>query len=197
MEIVAVLLAAGAGRRMGGPKALLRIGGESFLARAAHLLARPAVASVVAVLGHEAARVAAEAGTPAGVSLVENDRYEDGMLSSILRGLDEAERIGADAVLLHPVDHPLVDPATVDRVAAALESGAVIAVPAHADRRGHPGGFARAAWPALRAARADAGARAVLADHPEWVVHVPGDPRCVIGIDTPADYARWIGPVSP
>src|SRR6266545_7612564 len=104
MEIVAVLLAAGAGRRMGGPKALLRIGGESFLARAAHLLARPAVASVVAVLGHEAARVAAEAGTPAGVSLVENDRYEDGMLSSILRGLDEAERIGADAVLLHPVD---------------------------------------------------------------------------------------------
>ena len=194
---MAVLLAAGAGRRMGGPKALLRMGGQSFLARAAHLLARPGVASVVAVLGHEAARVRAEAGTPAGVSLVENDRYEDGMLSSILRGLEEAERLGADAVLLHPVDHPLVDPATVDRVVAALEGGAVIAVPTHADRRGHPGGFTRAAWPALRAARADAGARAVLADHPEWVVHVTGDPRCVIGIETPADYERWIGPVSP
>lgn len=191
-----MLLAAGAGRRMGGPKALLRIGGESFLARAARILARPGVGSVVAVLGHDAARVCAEAGAPAGVDVVENERYEEGMLSSILRGLDEAEARRAEAILLHPVDHPLVDPATVDRVVAALEGGAVIAVPTHADRRGHPGGFGRAAWPALRAARADAGARAVLADHPEWVVHVPGDPCCVIGIDTPADYERWIG-VSP
>jgi nicotine blue oxidoreductase len=196
MEIVAVVLAAGAGRRMGGPKALLRIGGESFLARAARILTRPGVGSVVAVLGHDAARVRAEAGAPPGVDVVENQRYEDSMLSSILRGLEEAERLGADAVLLHPVDHPLVDPATVDRVVAALAGGAVIAVPTHAGRRGHPGGFGRAAWPALRAAPAEAGARAVLADHPEWVVHVPGDPCCVIGIDTPADYERWIG-VSP
>jgi molybdenum cofactor cytidylyltransferase len=90
-----------------------------------------------------------------------------------------------------------VDPATVDRVVAGLHGGAVIAVPAHGSRRGHPGGFARAAWPALRAAPAARGARAVLADHPEWVVHVPGDPGCVLGIDTPADYERWIAGVSP
>ena len=192
-----MLLAAGAGRRMGGPKALLRIGGESFLARGARTLARPGVARVVAVLGHDAARVAAEAGVPADVALVENHRYTDGMLSSILRGLDEAERLGADAVLLHPVDHPLVDPVTVDRVIAALQTDAVIAVPTHDGRRGHPGGFTRAAWAALRAAPADRGARAVLADHPRWVVHVPGDPRCVVGIETPADYERWIGGVSP
>jgi len=50
---------------------------------------------------------------------------------------------------------------------------------------------------ALRAAPAARGARAVLADHPEWVVHVPGDPGCVLGIDTPADYERWIARVSP
>jgi molybdenum cofactor cytidylyltransferase len=197
MEIVAVLLAAGAGRRMGGPKALLRIGGESFLARAARVLSRPGVASVVAVVGHDAARVAAEAHAPAGVSLVENEHADLGMLSSILRGLDEAEERGADALLLHPVDHPLVDPSTVDRVVAALEGGAVIAVPTQGKRRGHPGGFARAAWAALRGAPADRGARAVLADHPDWVVHVPGDPFCVIGIETPADYERWIGAVSP
>jgi len=48
---VAVILAAGSGRRMGGPKALLRFGGETFLTRAARLLARPGVASVVAVVG--------------------------------------------------------------------------------------------------------------------------------------------------
>lgn len=196
MRIVAVILAAGSGRRMGGPKARLRFGGETFLTRAARLLARPGVASVVAVVGPAALGVAAEA-PPAGARIALHPRPEDGMLSSILRGLDEAEVDGADAVLLHPVDHPLVEAATVDRVVAALGAGAVVAVPTHGMRRGHPGGFARAAFSALRAAPADRGARAVLADHPEWVVHVPGDPGCVLGIDTPADYERWIAKVSP
>lgn len=194
MKIVAVLLAAGEGRRMGGPKALLRIAGTTFLARAAALLGRPGVDSVVAVLGHEADRVAAEGRVGAEVTLLVNPRYGEGMLTSVLRGLDEAEARGAQAILLHPVDHPLVDPGTVDRVVAALESGAVIAVPSHEGRRGHPAGFASAAWPALRSAPAERGARAVLADHPEWVVHVPGDPGCVAGIDTPEDYERRIGP---
>jgi molybdenum cofactor cytidylyltransferase len=197
MRIVAVILAAGFGTRMGGPKALLRIGGESFLARATRVLGRPGVEAVAAVVGREVRAVASAAAPPAGLALLVNPRPEEGMLASILRGVDEAEATGADAVLLHPVDHPLVEPSTVDRVVAALQGGAVIAVPTHGSRRGHPGGFARAAWAALRAAPAARGARAVLADHPEWVVHVPGDPGCVRGIDTPADYERWIAPVSP
>jgi CTP:molybdopterin cytidylyltransferase MocA len=197
MRIVAVVLAAGSGRRMGGPKALLRIGRESFLARVGRLLTRPGVASVIAVVGEAAERVAAEARPPVGVTLVENSRPQEGMLSSLLRGLDEAEAAGADAILVHPADHPLVAPATVDEVVAGLQAGAVIVVPTHGSRRGHPGGFARAAWAALRAAPPARGARAVLADHPEWVVHVPGDPGCVLGIDTPADYERWIAGVAP
>jgi CTP:molybdopterin cytidylyltransferase MocA len=197
MRIVAVILAAGAGTRMGGAKALLRIGGESFLGRAARVLARPGVDAVAAVVGREVLAAAAAADPPAGATLLVNPRPEEGMLSSILRGLDAAEGLAADAILLHPVDHPLVEPATVDRVVAALEDGAVIAVPTYGSRRGHPGGFARAAWPALRAAPAARGARSVLADHPGWVVHVTGDPGCVLGIDTPADYERWIAPVNP
>jgi molybdenum cofactor cytidylyltransferase len=92
------------------------------------------------------------------------------------------------------VDHPLVAAETVARVLEALRGGARIAVPSHAGRRGHPGGFAAAAWPALRAAPAESGARAVLAAHPDWIVHVTGDPGCIAGIDTPEDHLRWIGP---
>ena len=191
MRIVGVVLAAGEGRRIGGPKALLRIGPGSFLARAVELLSRPGVEGVVAVLGHEFATVAREAGLIANVVLAENPAYREGMLSSVLCGLGHAERLGADAMLLHPVDHPLVSPDTVDRVVAALESGVAIAVPSHDDRRGHPAGFARSTWLALRAAPPGRGARAVLADHPDWVVHVPGDPGCVAGIDTPADLERF------
>jgi CTP:molybdopterin cytidylyltransferase MocA len=44
-------------------------------------------------------------------------------------------------------------------------------------------------WTALKAASPDRGARTVLAEHPDWVFHVEGDPGCVAGINTPEDYA--------
>jgi CTP:molybdopterin cytidylyltransferase MocA len=190
VRILAIVLAAGEGRRIGGPKALLRLGEETFLARACGLLARPGVDSVVAVVGAQADRVRAEAGLPAGVTVAINERWPDGMLSSVCRGLDAAEAAAADAVLLHPVDHPLVEPATVDRVVQALASGAPIAVPSWEGHRGHPGGFHGSVFPELRAAPPDRGARAVLAADPGRVVHVPGDPGCVAGVDTPFDYDR-------
>lgn len=196
MRLWSIILAAGRGERVGGPKALLTIAGESFLARAGRLLARPGIERVIAVLGHEADRVALEAGLPSEVAVVVNPRYGEGMLTSIVAGLDAAEAAGADAVLVHPVDHPLVDVAAVDRVIVALRGGATIAVPSHGGQRGHPAGFARGAWGALRAAPADRGARAVLADHPEWIVHVEGDAACLQGVNTPEDYRRVLRNVS-
>jgi CTP:molybdopterin cytidylyltransferase MocA len=193
VRIAAVVLAAGRGRRAGGPKASLRIGAATFLDRAVSRMARPGVDRLVVVLGHDASRVRAGAALPAASLVVVNEAWEDGMLGSVMAGLDAAEADDADAVLLHPVDHPLVDEATVDRVIEALRSGARIAVPSYGGRRGHPGGFARAAWTALRAAPPSEGARFVLASHPEWIVHVEGDPGCVAGIDTPEDYRRLIG----
>jgi CTP:molybdopterin cytidylyltransferase MocA len=190
MKIAGVVVAAGRGSRMGGPKALLPWHGRTLLSAVCDAIARPRVSLVLAVVGHDADRVAADANLPATVRVVVNDRYEEGMLSSIRAGIDAAEAAGAEAALVHPVDHPIVDPATVDRVIDALEAGAIIAVPSHAGRRGHPAGFARPAWPALRAAPPATGARAVLALHPEWVRHVDGDPGCLMGMNTPEDYHR-------
>jgi len=190
MRIHAIILAAGRGARAGGPKALLALDGETFLARAARLLRRPGVERVTAVLGHEADRVQGEAALPLDVGVVVNPRYGEGMLTSILAGLDEAEAAGADALLVHPVDHPLIEAATVDAVVTALSQGAIIAVPSHGGRRGHPGGFARAAWTALRGAAPDEGARGVLARHPEWIEHVPAGEECLLGVNTNEDYER-------
>lgn len=193
LRIAAVVLAAGEGRRIGGPKALLRVAGESFLARTTRVLAAAGASPLILVLGHEAERVQSEAGAlPEAVSVV-NAAYPEGMLGSVLLGLDAAEARDAQAILLHPVDHPLVARATVEHVLAALRGGARIVVPGHAGRRGHPAGFAAAAWPALRQAPAELGARAALRSHPDWIVQVPGDVGCVAGIETRADYERWIG----
>jgi CTP:molybdopterin cytidylyltransferase MocA len=152
MRVVAIVLAAGEGRRMGGPKALIPIGDGTFLSRACRLFAQPGIASVVAVLGAEAERVRATAGIPAEATVAVNERWREGMLTSVWVGLDAAEALDAEAVLLHPVDNPFVAPATIDAVVVALANGAEIAVPSHAGRRGHPAGFARPSWPALRAA---------------------------------------------
>jgi molybdenum cofactor cytidylyltransferase len=192
MRLWSIILAAGRGERIGGPKALLTVGGESFVARSARLLARPGIERVVAVIGHEADRVARGAGLPSDLTVIVNGRYGEGMLTSIHAGLDAAEAAGAEGVLIHPVDHPLVDVAAADRVIGALQAGAIIAVPSHDGRRGHPAGFARAAWPALHSAPAGRGARAVLADHPDWVIHVEGDADCLQGVNTPEDYRRLL-----
>lgn len=193
MRVAAIVLAAGEGRRIGGPKALLRLAGETFLARVCRLFREASVDPLVVVLGAEAERVATSLELPGGTVVVVNDAWPDGMLSSLWRGLDAAEARGAEAVLVHPVDHPLVTAATIERVTEALRSGARIAVPTSQGQRGHPGGFARPLYAELRRAPLERGARAVLAAHPHEIVHVAGDPGCVEGIDRPEDYARLTG----
>jgi nicotine blue oxidoreductase len=190
MRVTAIVLAAGEGRRLGGPKALARLGGRSFLEAAVTIFEREDVAGRVVVLGAEADRVAAAVQLPPGTAVVVNHRYAEGMLTSVWAGLDAASALGADAVLLHPVDNPLAREATVTAVLRGLARGAIIAIPSHAGRRGHPAGFARPAWAALRAAPLDGGARTVLAERPDWVVHVPAGADCLVDIDTPEELAR-------
>jgi molybdenum cofactor cytidylyltransferase len=187
MRVAAIVLAAGEGRRMGGPKALTPLGDGTFASTVLGRLDRKGVAARIVVVGAQAERVAASASWPPGVTIVVNERWRDGMLTSVWAGLDAAEAAGAEAVLVHPVDNPFVSAATVDAVVRALELGARIAAPSHGGRRGHPAGFARAAFAALREADPARGARAVLAEHPDWIVHVPAGPDCLVDVDTPAD----------
>ena len=89
---IAVVLAAGVGRRLGeahgGPKMLLRFDGRSLLQRRLDALARCGVAEVAITVGHEAdaIRVEARRTAPAGVDVrfVENPRYREGSLLSML-----------------------------------------------------------------------------------------------------------------
>ena len=85
-----MVLAAGEGRRMGGPKALLPLAGGTFLSHACAAVDRPGVARVVAVLGASADRVRAETGLPAPVRIALNPRWPEGMLTSVWAGLDAA-----------------------------------------------------------------------------------------------------------
>ncbi len=178
---------------MGGPKALLSFGDTTFLARVCCAFAEAGSAAVVVVLGAQADTVRSEARLPEGVIVLCNERWREGMLTSVWCGLDALEELRAEAVLLHPVDNPFVDAGTIRAVMAALAEGSRIAVPCHAGRRGHPAGFSHDVWPALRQAPLEIGARAVLAEHPDWIRHVPAGSDCLVDVDTPADL---LGPPS-
>ena len=96
---------------MGYPKPLLRVGTESFIARTI-ALAMGVASRVVIVLGAHADRVAPAITADSRITLVVNPNFTRGQLSSLKVGLAEAAGDGADAVIVHLADHPLVSPAT-------------------------------------------------------------------------------------
>ncbi|MCG5444136.1 nucleotidyltransferase family protein [Micromonospora sp. NIE79] len=182
-----LLLAAGAGRRYGRPKALVELDGEPLVRRAIRLLRDGGCDPVHVVLGAGAD----EMPDLPGAVPVRHDRWSDGLGSSLLRGLASLPAdVPATVVVL--VDQPLLSPVAVRRVRAAYAGGALVAVATYAGRPGHPVLLARETWPLLdRYAVGDRGARDLLRDRPDLVVEVPcDDVGAPLDVDTPADLLR-------
>jgi CTP:molybdopterin cytidylyltransferase MocA len=158
-----LLLAAGAGRRMGGPKALVRDpDGTSWLLRAVSALAEGGCDGVTVVVGAAADDVRALVPPWAGV--VEATDWAEGMGASLRAGLAAAPP-DVDAVLVSLVDLPDVDAAVVARVLDAGAGSSVLARAAYAGVPGHPVLIGRDHWAgAAGSARGDRGARAYLAE---------------------------------
>jgi molybdenum cofactor cytidylyltransferase len=187
-RIEAILLAAGESRRMGYPKPLLRVGAESFIVRTT-ALALDVASRLVIVLGAHADRVRPAIARDSRITIVENPNYLRGQLSSLKAGLAEATAGGADAVLVHLADHPMVAPATFRALVDAYRRTAKLIVVARCHgRRGHPVIFDRAVFAELMAAPEDQGARVVVNAEAARVAYVDvDDPGVVLDLDTPAD----------
>jgi CTP:molybdopterin cytidylyltransferase MocA len=116
MAVTGVVLAAGAGSRMGTPKALLRTpSGEPWLAVASRLLLEAGCDRVVVVLGASAFDAALLLPADARVGSIVNPRWQDGMASSLRAGLAAAS---GDAALVTVVDMPGLPVGVVARVLA-------------------------------------------------------------------------------
>jgi molybdenum cofactor cytidylyltransferase len=193
MSVAALVLAAGASRRMGRPKALLPHGGSTFLGCVAGTACEAGLDPLVVVVGAAAQSIAAT--HPELVPrLVINDRPDLGQLHSLRLGL---ARLGAgvEAAVVLPVDHPLVTSDTVRALVAAFAAqGAPIVLPTYGGRRGHPTLFARAVFDELGRAPLVEGARAIVRRDPDRVCEVPvDDPGILANVDTPEAYGRMAG----
>lgn len=168
MSVAGLLLAAGAGRRFGMPKALVRHGGELFVEHAADALHDGGCAPVVVVLGALAADVRSTADL-SGSSVVDNPDWEAGMGSSLRAGLVALAGSAASAVLVLPVDTPGITATAVARFVAIASSGTpedVLARATYGGQPGHPVLIGRSRWDEVAAlADGDEGARPYLARH--------------------------------
>jgi molybdenum cofactor cytidylyltransferase len=183
--ISAVVLAAGASRRMGCPKPLVKLGCRTLLQHVISHLQAAAVDEIVVVLGHRAGAILPTL-KGMGCRVVINDRYALGMSSSIQRGLLAVDP-RARAVLITLGDQPDIPPEVVTGLLAAFDQGkGEIVVPVHGGRLGHPVLFGRRYWPELFDLQGDTGGREVLLRHSGSVHEIAVDaPGILCDIDRP------------
>lgn len=158
-----MVLAAGAGTRAGGPKALRRdADGVPWLARAVTALRDGGCSDVLVVLGAEAD--AARCLVPAGARVVVAADWAEGMSASLRSGL-AAVPPDADAALVTLVDLPELPATAVARLRADVDP-AVLRRAVYDGRPGHPVVIGRDHLVAAAAsATGDRGAGAYLEAH--------------------------------
>jgi molybdenum cofactor cytidylyltransferase len=195
--IVAIVPAAGEARRMGRPKLLLPWQGSTLLDHLVRSLRQGGADRLVLVTRVDDAALANWAAV-AGVDLTVNPEPARGMLSSVWCGLEALGAAAvaqvAEALLVCPADHPTVRAETVAALLARLRAGALLVVPTHGGRRGHPLAIAPALVTEILDLDLTVGLRQLLERRAESLVELPvDDPGVVLDVDTTEDYERLLG----
>jgi len=188
--ITGILLAAGSSRRFGSNKLLVPLPDGTPLVLAAVRCLRSVVDAVIAVV-HPLDRVLPELLAAEHVQVVVCQNADTGMGASLAAGV--AASGDARGWLVALADMPAIQLSTLQRVAQALDTGAVLAAPFHAGQRGHPVGFHSSVRGELLALSGEAGARDILARHAAVLTRLDvDDAGILLDVDTPADLAAWL-----
>jgi molybdenum cofactor cytidylyltransferase len=192
-SIPAIILAAGASRRLGQPKQLVRYKGETLLERVIRIAAESGAAPVLVVIGanHEQISSVIDFGQTTAIF---NKHWGQGIASSIHAGLRAIELLApkSSGALILPCDQLRL---SADQLRALLSAFATqsepsIAASTYADVLGIPAVFPRATFPDLLALHGDRGARALLLNPPCPLIAIPFDGG-EIDIDEPADLDQF------
>jgi len=200
-RVAGILLAAGEGSRLGRPKALVELGGQTLAERGVAMLREGGADPVLVVVGAAPLSMAT-------VHTVYNPAWRSGMGSSLAAGLRALGALGAEpaalggepdagsgAAVIALADQPLVGAEAVRRLIGVHRRGAAVAVACYGGKPRNPVLIAREHWPeVLELATGDTGARPFLRAHPELVTLVEcGDTGSPDDIDTPGDLERLAG----
>jgi len=183
VTLVALVLAAGAGRRFGGGKLAAPFRGEP-LVRHAIRAARAAPVARVIVVCPEALDLGDWPGDPPVQAL---RIASDGLSASLRAGIAAAQ--DADGAFVFLGDMPLVPHDLACRLAGML-GGNYAALPRHGGQRGHPVLFARRAFADLASLAGDRGAGALLAARDDVAILDDAGEGCLVDVDRAEDLRR-------
>lgn len=199
MRIAALVLSAGASRRMGVPKALVRLGPSSFLERQLRTLAGvEGLCGRYVVLGHQAGRIR-RALDLTGVRAVTARGWRGGMLASVRAAVRATlvDEPALDGLLVSLVDQPRLRATTFRALlrAAARHPGDVLVASA-GGRAGHPALLPRPLLLRIVADRRPGTLAEHIAAHGGRRLVACRDPAVVENVNTPAEAAA-IGATLP
>lgn len=186
----AVVLAAGGSSRLGRPKQLLVLNGESLLRRVARIAVEAGFSPVVVVLGavNEPCRRALE-GLP--VDVVENSRWHEGLGSSVAAGIGAMAQ--CDGALLLLCDQPALTVDALRRLADAFTGSGIVAS-RYAGTTGTPVLFSSAHFTRLRTLTGDIGAKSLLRQFAREVTEIDM-PEAALDIDSEEDWQQVSQPI--
>lgn len=185
-----VVLAAGASRRLPGPKQMLRYHGVTLVRRAAQTAVAAGCGPVAVVLGAHAEQLRFEL-VDLAVRIVENRHSAKGLSTSVRAGLEALEeQADLNAALFTTCDQPHLSADVLQQIVATFVAERPKAVACeYAGTVGVPALFARSLFEELRALDGDHGAKAVLQRHASEVARIPFEPGS-LDVDTPEDASR-------
>jgi molybdenum cofactor cytidylyltransferase len=191
-SLFAIVLAAGASRRFGSQKQLVRIAGRPLLHSAVTRASEVTGSALIVVLGAGAAALAPLLKHSPG-AIVINQNWREGLSSSIRAGIARLPPACAGALLML-ADQPAVSVDDLKRLAGSWrKQPQYCAAALYAGTLGVPAIFPRTMFPQLLQLRGDSGARALLRRSPDRVVRV-AMPSAAVDLDTPEDLLSLAEP---
>ena len=173
---------------MDGFKPLMALRDSTVLGWVTRTLRKAGIEDILVVAGHKAAEVLAETAR-LSINCVINREFERGMFSSVLAGI-EALPQGMDAILVLPVDIPLVRSHTIRELTEHLDDSPIL-YPTFRGERGHPPLIAARCLPFISAWNGEGGLRAALLELEKRIGadDLPvADGNVLFDMDTPQDY---------
>ena len=194
-KVAGLLLAAGSSTRMGQPKQLLSVGGQTLLRKVLGEALNSDLDKVVLVLGYRAEEIRKRLGRVVGdprLAVVENSGYEKGISSSIIVGLSTIQESHGHVMILLG-DMPFIDSGLVNHlIRRYLDSGSPLGAIKKGTRRSHPVIFSHRLYHELLALKGDRGARELFRKYSDLACLV--EPEGFFDdrdIDTPEDFAGF------
>ncbi|GAC1399440.1 MAG: molybdenum cofactor cytidylyltransferase [Ktedonobacteraceae bacterium] len=194
MSIAAILLAAGRSSRMGQGqhKLLLPLGDRPVLAHVVDIILASQARPLVVVLGYQAEQVRTilePYTSQPGVTLLENPDYQQGMSTSLRKGIEalmSSSRI-VDGALIVLGDQPLMTSHVLNTMIATKQAtGKRIVAALYNGKRDNPTLFDASLFPELLEITGDEGGRKVIEQHRQEMAILE------IGEDTPNyDMDTW------